>query len=92
MTRIVLKASDVASILGRNQYKPCQDVFNDLWKKYNPETFKGKTKKDIAEEALSASEGARTVLNSAVNIKAKDSAEVQKIYQDAAAKVNSDSN
>ena len=91
MNRVVLKASDVASILGRNQYKPRQDVFNDMWKKYNPETFKGKTKKDIAEEALSASEGARSVLNSAVNIKAKDSTEVQKIFAEAQEKVNSDS-
>lgn len=89
-SRIVLKASDVASILGRNQYKPRQEVLNDLWKKYSPATFTGKTKKDKAEEALSASTHAQAVLSSAINTKAKDSLEVQKIYTEALQKVNSD--
>jgi len=88
--RIVLKASEVAAILGRNQYKPRHEVFNELWKKYSPATFTGKTKKDRAEEALSASDSARVVLASALNSRAKDSAEVQKIYAEALEKVNSD--
>lgn len=90
MARIVLKASDVAAILGRNQYKPRQEVLQDLWKKYSPQTFTGKTKKDRAEEALSASTEARTVLTAALSTKAKDSLEVQKIYTEALQKVNSD--
>jgi hypothetical protein len=90
-SRIVLKASDVASILGRNQYKPRQEVLNDLWKKYAPQTFTGKTKKDKAEEALSASTEAQAVLASALSTKAKDSLEVQKIFSEALQKVNSDS-
>jgi hypothetical protein len=89
-TRIVLKASDVAAILGRNQYKPRQDVLNDLWKKYAPQTFTGKTKKDRAEEALSVSTEAQAVLATAVSTKAKDSFEVQKIFSEALEKVNSD--
>ena len=88
--RIVLKASEVASILGRNQYKPRQDVLNDLWKKYAPQTFTGKTKKDKAEEALSVSSEAQAVLATALNTKAKDSHDVQKIYSEALEKVNSD--
>jgi hypothetical protein len=90
-SRIVLKASDVASILGRNQYKPRQEVLNDLWKKYAPHTFTGKTKKDKAEEALSVSSEAQAVLATALNTKAKDSLEVQKIFSEALEKVNSDS-
>ena len=90
-SRIVLRASDVAAIIGRNKYKPRNEVFDDLWKKYAPQTFTGKTKKDKAEEALSASDAARVVLASALNTKAKDSAEVQKIYAEALQKVNSDS-
>ena len=89
-SRIVLKASDVAAILGRNQFKPRQDVLNDLWKKYAPQTFTGKTKKDKAEEALSVSSEAQAVLATALNTKAKDSLEVQKIYSEALEKVNSD--
>jgi len=88
--RIVLKASDVAAILGRNQYKPRQEVLQDLWKKYAPQTFTGKTKKDVAEEALSVSSEAQAVLATAVNTKAKDSLEVQKIYSEALQKINSD--
>ena len=90
-SRIVLRASDVAAIIGRNKYKPRNEVFDDLWKKYAPQTFTGKTKKDKAEEALSASDAARVVLASALNTKAKDSAEVQKIFSEALEKVNSDS-
>ena len=89
-SRIVLRASDVAAILGRNQFKPRQDVLNDLWKKYAPQTFTGKTKKDKAEEALSVSSEAQAVLATALNTKAKDSHEVQKIYSEALEKVNSD--
>ena len=89
-TRIVLKASDVAAILSRNQYKPRQEVLNDLWKKYAPQTFTGKTKKDKAEEALSVSTEAQAVLATAVSTKAKDSLDVQKIYSEALEKVNSD--
>ena len=89
-SRIVLKASDVAAILGRHQYKPRQDVLNDLWKKYAPQTFTGKTKKDKAEEALSVSSEAQAVLATALNTKAKDSHDVQKIYSEALEKVNSD--
>jgi hypothetical protein len=89
-SRIVLKASDVAAILGRHQYKPRQEVLNDLWKKYSPATFTGKTKKDVAEEALSVSSEAQAVLASSLTVKAKDSLEVQKIYKEAVQKVNSD--
>ena len=89
-SRIVLRASDVAAIIGRNKYKPRNEVFDDLWKKYAPQTFTGKTKKDKAEEALSASDAARVVLASALNTKAKDSHDVQKIFSEALEKVNSD--
>ena len=89
-SRIVLKASDVAAILGRNQFQPRQDVLNDLWKKYAPKTFTGKTKNDKAEEALRASDTARVVLANALNTKAKDSHDVQKIFSEALEKVNSD--
>ena len=89
-SRIVLKASDVAAFLGRNPFKPRQEVLNDLWKKYAPQTFTGKTKKDKAEEALSVSSEAQAVLATALNTKAKDSHDVQKIFSEALEKVNSD--
>jgi hypothetical protein len=91
MTRIVLKASEVAAIIGRNQYKPRQDVLNEMWKKYSPGTFKGLTKKDRAEETLKMSVDAQRVLDSAVSIKTTSSDEVQKVFAEAQQKVNLDS-
>ena len=40
--RIVIRASDVAAIIGKNQYKPPYEVFDDMWKRYMPTTFEGK--------------------------------------------------
>jgi PD-(D/E)XK nuclease superfamily len=91
MTRIVLKASEIAAIIGRNQYKPRQDVLNEMWKKYSPGTFKGLTKKDRAEETLKMSVDAQRVLDSAVSIQTKSSDEVQKVFAEAQEKVNLDS-
>ena len=89
--RIVLKASEVAAILGRNPYKPRQEVFDELWKKYSPETFKGQTKRDKAIEILKTSEVATEVLNSVSKIRAKDSSEVQSIVENVRKTINSDS-
>ena len=91
MTRIVLKASDVAAIIGRHRYKPRSEVFDELWKKYSPSTFTGKTKKDKAEEILSLSTNAQGALKSALSIQAKDSSEVQNIFMQAQEAINSDS-
>lgn len=91
MTRIILKASEVAAIIGRNQYKPRQDVMNELWKKYRPDTFKGRTKKDQAEETLKLSLDAKVALESAVQVQTKSSEEVQKVFRAAQDAINSDS-
>jgi hypothetical protein len=40
--RIVIRASDVAAIIGKNQYKPPYEVFDDMWKRFMPATFEGK--------------------------------------------------
>jgi 1,2-phenylacetyl-CoA epoxidase PaaB subunit len=90
MTRIVLKASEIAAIIGRNQYKPRQDVLNEMWKKYSPVTFKGLTKKDKAYVALSASENAREALNSARAVHTKSSDEVASVFVNAKAKIEAD--
>ncbi len=88
--RIILKASDVAAIIGRHQYKTRVEIFNEYWKKYSPETFTGQTQKDRAEAALKSSDVAQEVLKSALSVKAKDSTEVQKVFTQAKEKVNSD--
>jgi hypothetical protein len=89
--RVILKASDVAAIIGRHQYKSRDEIFNEYWKKYSPETFTGQTKKDRAEAILQTSSTAREVLKSALDVQAKDSSEVQKVFEQAKEQVNSDS-
>ena len=89
--RVVLKASDVAAIIGRNKYKSRSEVFNDYWKKYSPTTFTGQTRKDRAEEVLGVSPVARDALNSALKIETNNSSDVQKVYREVVEKVNLDS-
>ncbi len=89
-TTVTLKASDVAAIVGLNPYKPREEVRDELWKKYSPETFTGRTKRDRANDALNASEDARKVLGEALAIRAKDSSEAAKIFEKARDQVNLD--
>jgi len=90
--RIVLRASDVAAMVGRHQYKTREEVFNDYWKKYSPETFTGQTQRDRANVALRASPTAREVLNCVSQLKPKDSTEVQNIVANVRKHINSDTN
>ena len=90
--RVTLKASEVAAIIGRNPYKPPNEVRDELWKKYWPGTFKGKTKNDRAYEALSASEDAREALNSARAVHTKSSDEAESVFVKAKAKIEADEN
>lgn len=88
--QIVIRASEVAAAIGLNQYKSRQEVRDELWKKYKPETFTGKTKLDRANEALGASFEARQVLAQALSIKAKDSSEAVHVFENAKNIVHSD--
>jgi len=89
-SRIVLKASEVAAIVGRNRYKPRSEVFDEMWKKYRAETFKGKTKSDKALEALSHSVSATKVLSEATLARPKNSTETMALVAAAEQKVKSD--
>ena len=50
---VSIPASEVAACIGRNPYKASSDVFNELWKRWSPDTFTGKTKIDEQLEAIS---------------------------------------
>jgi len=89
--RIVIKASDVGAILGFNNFKPPTEVFDELWKKYSPGNFNSKTKLDEAKEALAKSSEAQQVLAAAVAHHAKNSSEAHAKFEEAKAKINSDS-
>ena len=88
--RVIIKASDVAACVGRHQYKARSEVLNEIWKKNWPETFKGLTKTDKAQEILQISTEAQQVLSAAVRVKARDSSEVQSVFEKAKEAINSD--
>jgi hypothetical protein len=90
--RVVLKASDIAAIIGRHQYKPRDEVFNEMWKKYSPDTFTGKTKRDEATIALRASPNASEVFSVVRNLEPKNSTEVQNIIDNVRKHINLDEN
>ena len=89
--RIVIKASDVAAIIGKNKYKPRSEIFDEYWKKYSPETFTGKTRKDKAYEALNASDEARKILEETTSLKPHTSTDVQSVFAAAQQAINLDS-
>jgi len=88
--RIVIKASDVAAVVGLNPYKPADEVRDEIWKKNWPDTFTGRTKQDLADEALGRSAASRKVLSEALSVKAANSTEAQTNFEAARAKVESD--
>lgn len=88
--RIILKASNVAAMIGRHKYKPREEVLDELWKKHHPETFTRKTKEDRAEESLKLSVDAQVILESALKVEAKDSNQVQKVFEVAQKAINFD--
>jgi len=88
--RVVLKASNVAAMIGRHRYKPRTEVLDELWKKYAPTKFSGKTKEDKAEEALKVSIDARVIVESALKVETKDSSQVQKVFNVARDAINFD--
>jgi Fe-S cluster biogenesis protein NfuA len=64
---------------------------DELWKKYAPTKFTGKTKEDRATEVLSLSDNAKNVIENALKIEAKDSTQVQNVFNEAKEKINFDS-
>lgn len=50
--KVVIKASDVSSILGLSQFKKPMDVVEELWRKHLPETCTLKSKDDRAREVI----------------------------------------
>lgn len=75
--KVVLKASEVASMIDRNRFKKPDEVMMNLWCKYSPHTFKGKTKEQLALEAIAASPIASSLLDDAQHFRSIDSSSVE---------------
>ena len=79
--KIVLKASDVASMIDKNRFKPPSEVIMNLWCKYLPDTFKGRTKEQIAVDAVNECSVAIQLLEDASKFKSMDSTSVEQKYR-----------
>jgi hypothetical protein len=91
MGRVILKASNVAAMIGRHRYKPRQEVMDELCKKYAPTKFTGKTKEEKAEDTISLSETTKNIVENTIKIETKNSKQVQEIFREASEKINFDS-
>ena len=79
--KIVLKASDVAGIIGRSQYRRPLEIIDELWNKYMPSTFAGQTKEQIALNAINSSSVARDLLRDAEQFKSTNSSSVDQKFR-----------
>jgi DNA polymerase III epsilon subunit-like protein len=74
--KVIIKASDVSTAIGCGFKKP-QELVSELWKRYSPQTFEGKTKEDEALLVLNSLESTKKILADAENFKSETSIDVQ---------------
>ena len=77
--KVIIGASSVATAIGLG-FKRQPELISELWKKYSPHTFEGKTKEEAALEILVASPTTKKILEEVENFKSEKSTDVdQKI-------------
>jgi|TARA_B100001094_G_scaffold208220_1_gene202115 DNA polymerase III epsilon subunit-like protein len=79
--RVVIKASDVAAIIGKNQYKKPLEIIDNLWSKYKPDTFEGKTKDQCAVEAIEKCKFSMGILKDTETYKSFNSIDVERKFK-----------
>jgi DNA polymerase III epsilon subunit-like protein len=73
--KVIIGASSVASAIGCG-FKKQPELIEELWKKYSPQTFEGKTKEEKALEILMWNTSTKKILEDAENFKSENSADV----------------
>ena len=73
--KVIIGASSVATAIGCG-FKKQPELIEELWKKYTPQTFEGKTKEDKALEILMWNTSTKKILEDAENFKSENSADV----------------
>jgi hypothetical protein len=81
ISKIILKASEVAGMIGKNQYKTPLEIADELWSKYMPNTFEGRTKEQIAMQAIDTSKVAQDLLKDAIHFKSTNSTSVEQKFR-----------
>ena len=73
--KVIIGASSVATAIGCG-FKKQPELIEELWKKYSPDTFEGKTNEDKALEILMWNTSTKKILEDAENFKSENSADV----------------
>ena len=73
--KVIIGASSVATAIGCG-FKKQPELIEELWKRYSPDTFEGKTKEDKALEILMWNTSTKKILEDVENFKSENSADV----------------
>ena len=79
--KVILKASDIAAIVGKNQYKKPSEIIDNLWSKYKPETFEGATKEQMAISAIGKCDFTKNILKDTETYKSFNSSDVERKFK-----------
>ncbi len=74
--KVIIGASSVATAIGIG-FKRQPELIEELWKKYSPKTFDGKTKEELALDIFEANPGTTKILKDAENFKSENSTDVE---------------
>ena len=86
--KVIIKASEVAAIIGMNGFKKPDEVLEDMWKKNSPETFNGRTKEDRQLEALKSSTTAMAIYDATMSVETVSSNDVKQLVSIASDAIN----
>ena len=67
MRRIIISASDIATVIGRNPFKSVEEITNELCNKYNPNSNELKLTKTAIAEKLISNTNSAVVLENALS-------------------------
>lgn len=84
-----LKASDIGAMIGLSSFKKPREVIDNIWAKYSPDTFRGKTTEQEQIQALEIAPSVIREVYSNVVTFTGSSSELQDTYEKARDAINS---
>lgn len=87
---VVISASKVAAAVGKHPYQKRVEYMGELWNKYSPDTFTGKTREQVELEAIGLSQVAEAVVAQAGWEKPETSEDVAFLCERARESLESD--
>ncbi len=82
--KVWIKVSDIATITGVSHFKKPYEIIENLWSRYNPDTFEGQTIEQLREATLNSAPGEiKELFEEAKSVSTETSDEVQSILKKA---------